>query len=238
VKATGTGATPEQLSFDVSGVLKGGRVALPVALTDSAVALVFGVLARQAGLSPAETVLMSVLVFAGAAQFVALGLWASPLPVASIVLTTLVVNLRHVLMGASLRPWFSRLSPLNAYTSLFFMVDESWALSIAQFNRGEEDGSFLLGAGLAVFIGWVGGTFIGRTLGTALKHPSRFGLDFAITAVFLALLVGLWKGKSDVLPWAAAAAASVVGFHVLPGKWYILLGALVGTLAGGLVHAD
>lgn len=213
-------------------------MALPVALTDSAVALVFGVLAKQAGLSVLETVLMSALMFAGAAQFVALGLWASPLPVASLILTTLVVNLRHVLMGAALRPWFSRLSPLKAYSSLYFMVDESWALTIAQFNRGQENGSFLLGSGLAVFTGWVGGTFIGRTLGTALKDPSRFGLDFAITAVFLALLVGLWKGKSDLLPWAAAAAASVVGFHMLPGKWYILLGGLIGTLAGGLLHAD
>lgn len=213
-------------------------MALPVALTDSAVALVFGVLAKQAGLSVLETVLMSALMFAGAAQFVVLGLWASPLPVASLILTTLVVNLRHVLMGAALRPWFSRLSPLKAYTSLYFMVDESWALTIAQFNRGQENGSFLLGSGLAVFTGWVGGTFIGRTLGTALKDPSRFGLDFAITAVFLALLVGLWKGKSDLLPWAAAAAASVVGFHMLPGKWYILLGGLIGTLAGGLLHAD
>jgi predicted branched-subunit amino acid permease len=87
-------------------------------------------LARQAGLSTLEALLMSGLVNAGSAQFVALGFWHAPLPILQITAMTLVVNLRHVLMGAAVRPWFARLAILPTYGSLFFMGDENWALSM------------------------------------------------------------------------------------------------------------
>ena len=94
------------ITFTLSGALLGARRSIPIAISVFAIGLVFGVLARQAKLSILESFLMSGLVFAGASQFVALSLWiAMPLPVITIILTTLVVNLRHLLMGASLRPW-------------------------------------------------------------------------------------------------------------------------------------
>jgi predicted branched-subunit amino acid permease len=73
--------------------------------------------------------------------------------------------------------------------------------------------------------------------GSLAQNPARWGLDFAFTAVFLALLVGVWKGKSDLLPWGVAAIVAVAAAHWLPGKWYILLGGLVGSALGGLWHA-
>src|SRR5436309_15947149 len=101
-------AGDEQVTFTLAGVMRGVRRALPVAVSVFTVGLVFGVLGRQAGLSGVEATLMSALVFAGASQFVALSLWLiMPFPVITIILTTLVVNLRHLLMGASLRPWFA-----------------------------------------------------------------------------------------------------------------------------------
>ena len=97
------------VTFTRAGALAGARRTVPLGVSAFAVGAVFGVLARQAGLGLPEALLMSALVFAGSAQFVALGLWATPLPVLAIVLTTLVVNLRHVLMGAALRSWLARL---------------------------------------------------------------------------------------------------------------------------------
>src|SRR5712691_7227893 len=85
--------------FDRRGALDGAGQAVGIALSVFSYGLVFGVLAREAGLSVLESLLMSGLVFAGAAQFVVLGLWATPLPIGPIVLTTLIVNLRHLLMG-------------------------------------------------------------------------------------------------------------------------------------------
>src|SRR5690242_2303149 len=116
--------TAERATFTRTGILRGVRQTLPLAVSALVVGGVFGVLARQAGLSLPESSLMSALVFAGASQFVALGLWTGPLPVVTIVLTTLIVNLRHLLLGAALRPHFSRLSPLKTYGSAFFLVDE------------------------------------------------------------------------------------------------------------------
>ena len=206
---------------------------MPIEVAGFAIGLVFGVLAGQAGLSAAETVLMSALIFSGATQFVVLGLWATPLPVAAIVLTTLVVNLRYVLMSATLAPWFSGLSRLKAYGSIFFLADENWALAMGEHAKGRRDAAFLIGGGLAMFASWTVSSLVGRTVGGALDDPARWGLDFAFTAVFLALLAGLWRGrKSDLLPWVVAAAVAVAANLVLPGQWYVLLGGLAGSLAG------
>jgi 4-azaleucine resistance transporter AzlC len=227
-------ASDEQVTFTPVGALAGARRAMPLAVSVFAVGTVFGVLARQAGLSLAASLLMSGLVFAGASQFVALGLWVAPLPVMAIVLTTLVVNLRHVLMGAALRPWFSRLSALKAYGSAFFMVDESWALTTGEFAAGGRDAAFLLGGGLLLFITWLGATLVGHALGSAVHDPAQWGLDFAFTAAFVALLVGMWRGRSDLLPWVVAAMTAVAAAHWLPGKWYILIGGLAGSIVGAV----
>jgi 4-azaleucine resistance transporter AzlC len=226
------------MTFTLSGALAGARQAVPLAASVFIYGTVFGVLARQAGLGITEALLMSGLVSAGASQFTALGLWTAPLPVLAIVLTTLVVNLRHLLMGAALRPWFSRLPPLKAYGSLFFMGDESWALALREFARGGRAGAFLIGGGLALFITWFTATFFGWALGAALGDPAIWGLDFAFPAVFAALLVGMWKGKSDIVPWGVAAIVAVMVAQWLPGKWYIVLGGLAGSLAGAARHAD
>jgi 4-azaleucine resistance transporter AzlC len=207
---------------------------LPFGASVFAFGLVFGVLARQSGLSGAEAQMMSVFVFAGASQFVALELWHSPLPVAAIIITTLILNLRHVLMGAALSPWLKGLRRLHAYGSVFFMADENWALTLKEFNAGEQDRAFLIGSGFMIFSSWQIATLIGRALGGVIPDPAVFGLDFAFTAVFTALLVGMWKGKSDLLPWAVAGVCALLAAHWLPGKWYILIGGLAGSLAGAL----
>jgi len=220
------------VTFTLAGILSGARRCLPIAISGFAIGLVFGTLAGQANLSAAEASLMSALVFSGAAQFVVLGLWDSPVPVAAVVFATLVIGLRHLLMGAALAPHFTKLSRLKAFGSVFFMADENWALTMSEFDKGRRDGAFLLGGGLVMYVSWTVSTFVGGTLGGALEDPARWGLDFAFTAVFLALVTGLWKGRSDLLPWMVAAVVAVAAHHWLPGQWYILLGGLAGSLAG------
>lgn len=219
------------VSFDRAGAVSGARTGLPVALGVGGYGFAFGVLSRQAGVSIAEATLMSALVLAGAAQLIAVELWGSPLPAVAIVLTTFVVNLRYVLMGASLRPWFEDLSPLQAYTSVFFITDETWALSIADLRSGTGRGAFLLGAGIVLWLLWVATTAVGAAAGSAIADPERFGLDFVLTAIFVILAIGLWRGHEDALPWILAATVAVAGAEFLPGRWYILLGGLAGSLA-------
>ena len=227
----------EPVTFTWSGALLGVRRSLALILSVCTYGVAFGVIARQTGLSLTEATLMSAVVRAGAAQLVVLGLWSTSLPVVAIVLTTLLVNLRFLLMGAALRPWFARLSSLKAYGSLCFLGDESWALTMHELTEGKQDAAFLAGSGLMLNIAWIVATVAGYLLGAIIGNPEQWGLDFAFTATFLALLVGMWKGKATLAPWIVAAAVAIVSAHWLPGKWYILLGGLAGSVMGALLDA-
>ncbi|MBD1996345.1 AzlC family ABC transporter permease [Leptolyngbya sp. FACHB-541] len=226
------------VTFDRAGLVAGIRQTIPIAIGIFAYGLVFGALSCQAGMSLGEALFMSSFVFAGASQFIAVELWQTPLPAITIIFTTLVINLRHILMGAALSPWFSRLGPWQAYGALFFLSDESWALTMGEFSKGHLNGAFLIGSGIVAFIAWTGSTLLGQTVGAALDDPAQWGLDFAFTAVFIALLVTLWRGKSDFLPWVVAAIVAIASSHWLPGNWYILSGGIIGSFVGALRHAD
>jgi 4-azaleucine resistance transporter AzlC len=220
--------------FTLDGVLRGARRALPIGLSAIPFGLVLGVLAGRAGLTVVEVLLMSSLVLAGSSQLVAISMWANPIPVIAIVATTLLVNLRHILMGLTLRPWYAKLPAPLAFGTYFFMTDESWALTTIETERKPFDAAFLLGAGLVDFVTWVGSTVLGRITGAVIPDPTAWGLDFAFVTVFLALLVSLAKGKpqSAILPWGVAALIAVAAHRLLPGNWYVLLGAASGALAG------
>lgn len=222
-------------TFTRTDVISGARQSLPLFIGVIPFGLVFGVTARQTGLGLSETTLMSSTVFAGAAQFVALSLWHEPLPVLTIVFTTFLVNLRFLLMGATLRPWFERLTFWQAYGSALVLADASWALQLKEFNESGRNGAVVLGGGVAQLVGWIFSTVLGFVLGAAITQPEKWGLDFVVTASFLALLVGMWRGKSDILPWLIAAAAALAASHFLMGNWYILIGGLAGSLSGAFL---
>jgi 4-azaleucine resistance transporter AzlC len=231
----------ESVTFTRRGIGEGFMKSVPVGIGVFAYGLIFGMLAVQAGMSPVQAQLMSLVVFAGASQLMALEFWGPHLPVLSIVLTTFVVNLRHLLMGAAMRDWLVRISPGKSYFSLFFMTDESWALSVKEMASGKKDAAFLLGSGLCIYFFWNLSTFLGATMtfwiDRYLSDPSVLGLDFAFTAVFIALLTFFWKGKSQVPVWLAAATVAGLAFVLIPGKWYIIFGGLAGGITGAFKDA-
>lgn len=229
-RPTGSSDRIEPVSFSLAGLRTGFLRCTPIALGVAGYGVVFGILADRAGLSAAEATLMSATVLAGAAQLVAVEVWAEPIPVLAVVGTTLVVNLRYLLMGAALRPWFEDLTPLQAYGSAFFTADENWALTIGELRSGSRRGAFLLGSGLAIWLFWVLATLVGVTVGGVVERPARFGLDFVLTAVFLVLATELWEGRSSLPAWTVAAVTAVAAAHWLPGYWYVLCGGLAGSL--------
>lgn len=210
----------------------GLRLSLPVAVSVAAYGLVWGVLAGQAGMSVAEVAAMSAFVFAGASQFVALELWAPLPPVWSLVAAALAVNLRFVLMTATLRPVFGHLPKRAALWRMHFIADENWAIGMAETARGRDGASAMIAGGILLWFTWMTTTLGGRVLGSGLDDPARWGLDFAFVAVFLALLVSLWRGLGDLLPWLVAGGVAVAASLLVPGKWYIILGGLAGSLIG------
>jgi len=206
----------------------------PVLVAVVVYGLLFGTLAAQKGLSPLETALMSATVFAGASQFVAVDIWTSPPAIALLAATALMVNLRHVLMGAALAPWIRTWPRGTTCLALYVMADENWAFALQRGARAPLTPGYYLGLSLPLYAGWIVCTFFGTIFGGVLHDPARYGLDFAFTAVFLTLLVGLWKGKRSLVPWAASAVVATAAYAWLPGVWYIALGGLAGTLAGAL----
>jgi len=180
---------------------------------------------------------MSATVFAGASQFVAVEIWTSPPGIALLAATALMVNLRHVLMGAALAPWIRTWPRGATAVSLYMMADENWAFALRRGATTPLTPAYYLGLSLPLYAGWIVCTFFGTIFGGVLQDPARYGLDFAFTAVFLTLLVGMWGGKHSLLPWAASAAVATAAYAWLPGVWYIALGGLAGTLAGALQGA-
>lgn len=215
----------------------GVRMFLPVAISIAAYGVVWGVLAGQAGLSALEVALMSALVFAGASQFVALDMWSpGSLPILSIVIATAIVNLRMLLMSATLRPLVAHLSLPRALGAMFFVSDEQWAMTMAEVRKGGGSVAFLVGTGVLSWLAWMLSTLSGRVLGAFIDDPTRYGLDFAFTATFIALLLGMWKGRGDLIPWIVGGLAAIVAARLIEGNWYIIIGGLVGSFAGALAE--
>lgn len=218
----------------------GARACIPVCISVAAYGVVWGVLARGAGLSLFEVVLMSGLVFAGSAQFVALDLWtATPaaLPIGSLILAALIVNLRYMLLTATLRPLFRPDQQWKGALMMGIVSDETWAMTVGEMARGRGTIAFLLGGGIFAYVVWMAMTVTGHVLGAAIDEPSKYGLDFAFTATFLALLLGMWRGKGDLVPWIVAAIAAIASAKLVGGSWYILIGGVVGSLAGAIAES-
>ncbi|KZD05393.1 AzlC family ABC transporter permease [Oceanibaculum pacificum] len=228
----------DPIPFTLDGALYGARKMIPLVLSSIVFGAVYGVLARDAGLSLAETVLMSATVFAGASQLIAIQLWAAPLPVLPILIATLAVNSRMLLMGASMRPWFTRISTKQAYGSFFFLTDGNWAMAMKEYFNGYRDAAFLLGSGLALYVGWVASAAIGYGMGSMVGDPRVYGLDVLLPIFFGALLAAMWKGKGDLLPWGVAAGTAILASYLVPGHWYILIGGFVGSLTGLLRYKE
>ena len=174
--------------------------------------------------------MMSVIVFAGSAQFVAVDMWHDPVPVLLLTFTALIVNIRHVLMSASLsrhidaipRNWH----PLVAY----FLVDESWALAERRALQTPLTLAYYLGITVPLAATWWVTSGVGAMLGRALGDPSALGLDFAFSAMFIAILMGFWKGPSTAGVLVASGAVAAATHLAFDGPWYIVAGGVAGAL--------
>ena len=222
------------VTFTRAGILRGIRRGVPLLLGILPFGLVVGVIALGKGLSLAETLLMSGLVFAGASQLLALELWKDPPDILAVAVAALVVNIRMVPLAAALSFWLDHLRGWRLWASLFVTVDHSFALSVAAHRAGERDAGFLFGLGVLTWLGWVGSTAIGHLTGAVVALPADHPLFFASTATFVAILVALWRSpEQDLPPWLLAAAAALAAQALrLPPPLPLLAGAFAGAALG------
>ena len=181
----------------------------PIVLTSVVVGLAFGILARQSGLSPLEASSASLLVFAGAAQFAALDLLKNGAGPIAVAVTVALINARHLLMSASIRPLLAREPLWSRLLLAYVLTDESFAMGIARLRRGYRDVAYYATFAVALYIAWNVATLAGALFGGAVADPGRFGVDFAITACFAAIVAIGTRDRVDGAVALLAAALAV-----------------------------
>jgi 4-azaleucine resistance transporter AzlC len=216
----------------------GVRSGLPIFAGYLPVGFVFGILARQHGFTPFEAIAASAAGFSGAGQFVALSTLTASGHVAAAIIASGIVNLRYVLFSASLSPFLKGSSLRSLLWPAFSVTDESFAVNTAELRNGTATLRSMSGVGAIAWCGWVVATALGAFGGAWVGDLSRFGVDFAMPAMYAALFVALAQNRRQVLCGfgtavfaLALAAASRLGMNI-PAHWLIVVSALVGaTLA-------
>lgn len=213
--------------------LGGVRAELPIIMGVLPFGMIYGVLALGVGLPPLLAQAMSAILFAGSAQFIAVQLIGVGTPAAVLLLTTLVVNLRHLLYSTSLAPHLQPLSARWRWLLAYLLTDEAYAVTILHYNdEGRPVANkhwFFLGAGFALWLSWQLSTAAGIFLGTQL--PASWSLDFTLALTFIGLMVPTLRDRPSL---AAAVAAGTVAVLTtgLPFKLGLILAALTGIVVG------
>jgi 4-azaleucine resistance transporter AzlC len=212
-------------------LLSGVKAALPLVLGYIPVGMAFGVLARQAGLSGLEASALSLLVYAGASQFIAIDMLAAGAFIVPIVITTLLVNLRHLLMSSAIAPHLGRLSSAGILLVSAELTDESFAVAMTNPETLRGRPLFFIGLQITAHAAWVGGTILGAIFG-AMIDGAAYGIPFALPALFICLLVIQLKTSIHWIVMVTAGASALAFRALLPGNWYIILAATLASALG------
>lgn len=223
---------------------RGLSLGMPIFLGYLPVGAAFGVLARQLGFTVFQAVVCSATALAGAGQFIALSLMGAGSTAAAIIIATSVVNLRYVLFATTLSPHLRTVSLREQALLAFTLTDETFAVNIADRRQGLSTAASMAGVGAIAWSGWVLGTLIGAAGASWIGDPDRWGLGFAMPAMFAALFVALADDRRHIatglfaggvalaLPMAAQA-----GFRIDPA-WFIVIASLAGATVASVVFRE
>jgi 4-azaleucine resistance transporter AzlC len=211
--------------------------ALGIAVSALGFGFVYGLSAREAGFSPIEAIAMSTIVFAGAAQFAAVGYVASGLAWPGVVLLTALLNARHLLYSAALAPWLREVPFWRRAVMAHLLTDEAFALSIGHFRRvgRTDERGYWIAAIASTFIPWNLATIGGVLLGAQIPDPARFGIDVIFPAAMIGLAVGLVTGRRELVAAITGAGVGVVVALVTAPSIGIVVGGIVGPAVGLLI---
>jgi 4-azaleucine resistance transporter AzlC len=218
--------------------LNGVKAELPILLGVLPFGMIYGVLALQAGLSPALALAMSSIVFAGSSQFIATQLMAQGAGGVVIVATTFIVNLRHALYSASVAPFIKRVSLRWKVLLAYLLTDEAYAVTITRFTQPDSATAlnkhwYYFGAGITLWSAWQISTAVGIFVGQLI--PESWSLDFTLALTFIALVVPNLKDRASVA--AAVSAGIMAAFsYAWPYKLGLFAAAITGIVVGMLIE--
>lgn len=212
----------------------GFRAIVPLVVGAIPFGIIFGTLASGSGLSVTGTLAMSAFVFAGSSQFIALGLLATGTVLPLILLTTFVVNLRHLLYAIGLLPYIKHLPQRWKVLMGFWLTDEAFAVAIARYNQNDSSPYkhwYYLGAALLMYSNWQLCTLLGITIGQQLPNAASWGLDFAMSVTFIGMVIPYIKSRPMFVTVLVAGVVALMA-HPLPHQLGLMVAALAGVAAG------
>ena len=235
--ASGNTNQPEKASYK-RNMKKGLARGLPIVFGYFPIGFAFGILAANAGINPLEATLMSIFVFAGSAQLIAVGLFESQAGLTAIAVTTFLVNLRHLLMSAALAPYLGHLSRLQQGLFSFQLTDETFAVHSMDFKKEAlPPKARIFATNMEAHLAWIISSFLGAWAGSLLTGLDAWGFDYALPAMFIALLVmhmGEWR---KIVIAVFALTLSTVLYCITEGHGYIIMTTLAAATFGLLLES-
>ncbi len=214
--------------------LQGITAAWPICLGYIPIGLAFGVLAQKAGLNPFEIGMMSILVFAGSAQFIAVSMMSEGAAAMAIIATTFMVNLRHFLMSSSLSVFPGKASKIRLSMFAYGITDESFAINLSKFRQGNWDLNKATVLNQTANVVWILSTITGG-VGSRFIPEKAFGIDYALVAMFICLLVFQLRGKIYIFSAIISGIIAVLLSVKLPGNSYIVIASVIAATIGVVV---
>ena len=224
----------DPLLLDGQLIWQGFKQLLPISLFVVVFGVAFGLAATQSGLDNASILIMSGFVFAGSSQFAALELWGAHMALIPLIVTVFAINARHLLMGATLYPWIRHLPAAKRYGIMCLVSDANWAMAMQAFNKGQPGLGLVFGGGIALWLFWLLGTWLGIAFGSAIQDPHSLGLDMVMGCFMLSMVLGGEKSWRILIIWIVAATSSLFAYQFLPENSHVIVGALAGGVLGAL----
>lgn len=216
--------------------LRGVKDCLPTLLGYLSIGFAAGVVEKTAGLSIAEIAFLSIILYAGSAQFIAAGMIAAGSTISGIVITILFVNLRHLLLSAALSPYFRHLSPLRNLLIGALLTDETFGVAIQESARKKNiSEKWMHGLNITAYLNWIAANIAGAYLGQWITSPEQWGLDFALPAMFIGLLVLTVMSRSKFILDIAVAGISILIAVAVSILWSPSLGVIAATIIASTI---
>jgi 4-azaleucine resistance transporter AzlC len=216
--------------------VQGIKACIPTIFGYLSIGFACGILSKSCGLTFAEAVGMSIFVYAGSAQFIASSMILSNASVISIIATIFFVNFRHLFMSAALAPYFKKNSFLKNLSVGVLLTDETFLVAAAEgFNRKKINYFWMLGLNITAYLNWAIATGIGVMLGSIIPDYKVLGLDFALTAMFIGLLISSIEGSLKINKAMIIIIVSVITLMLSTKIVATSAGIIIAAIAGALI---
>lgn len=231
----------DSMAYDGEGFWKGVKDCVPTLLGYLSIGFAAGVVEKTAGLSIVEIALISLLLYAGSGQFIAAGMISAAHPISAIIFTIFFVNSRHLLMSAALSPYFQNQTMKKNIITGALLTDETFGVAITNaLNKKRLDFKWMLGLNIAAYLNWAIANIVGGLLGQWISTPEKYGLDFALPAMFIGLLVlqimSQKKYFVNIMVGLSAIGIIVLSSFLFPGSTGVILATIVASTIGMVIE--